>query len=234
MITPIELLVPFRSNEGKRMTSLERMLKSWKETTEGSSSIVILLDTDDEQAIEFLYENYPHVLHLSIPARQGSNFVTKLNLYNQKLLGKSTITGVIGDDFIFKTENWESTLIDHTRRNKVAVMYGNDLLQGEVLPTAPFITSNIIRALGYIAPWSIQHLYSDNFWKDLGIRLNCLKYFPEMIIEHAHWSIGKAEKDKQYERVAALDTQDRAAFDEYREKLFDKEIERVKGILKLK
>jgi hypothetical protein len=45
------------------------------------------------------------------------------------------------------------------------------------------------------------HLFFDNFVKQLGIDLNCLKYLPDVIIEHLHPVAGKAEMDEGYLRV---------------------------------
>jgi hypothetical protein len=63
--------------------------------------------------------------------------------------------------------------------NGVGIAYGNDLLQSEKLPTAVCMTSNIIDALDYIVPPQLQHMYADNFWKDLGICTKIIKYFPK-------------------------------------------------------
>jgi hypothetical protein len=45
------------------------------------------------------------------------------------------------------------------------------------------------------------HLFFDNFVKQLGIDLGCLKYLPDVIIEHLHPVAGKAEMDEGYARV---------------------------------
>jgi hypothetical protein len=88
-------------------------------------------------------------------------------------------------------------------------VYGNDLLQGANLPTAVFMTSDIIRALGWMVPPSLQHLYVDDSWRDLGRSAACLQYLPDVVIEHVHpFALGadhrpKAELDDGYRRVNA-------------------------------
>jgi hypothetical protein len=47
------------------------------------------------------------------------------------------------------------------------------------------------------------HLFFDNFVKQLGLDLECLRYLPDVIIEHLHPVAGKAEMDAGYERVNA-------------------------------
>ena len=81
------------------------------------------------------------------------------------------------------------------------------------LPTAVFITSDIIRALGYMAPPCLKHMYLDNYWKALGEGAGCLRYLPDVVIEHMHPEAGKADVDAGYEDVWPLMEPDRAAYD---------------------
>jgi hypothetical protein len=53
-------------------------------------------------------------------------------------------------------------------------------------------------------PTTLQHMYADNFWLDLGINTNIIKYFPHIIFEHLHPDVGKAIRDNQYNHAAAV------------------------------
>jgi hypothetical protein len=76
------------------------------------------------------------------------------------------------------------------------------------------ISSVIIRALGYMVPPGLEHLYLDDFWKRLGQDLGHLEYLPDVIIEHCHPNAGKATWDDGYERVNSpgQNAWDRAAY----------------------
>jgi hypothetical protein len=74
-------------------------------------------------------------------------------------------------------------------------------------------------------------MFVDNFWKDLGIRLDCLKYFPEIITEHYHWSNNKTIQDAQYSEVNNLMERDRKIFDDYRNNQMASDIQRVKNYI---
>ena len=106
----------------------------------------------------------------------------------------------MGDDHLPRTQNWDKAFIQALKHN-AGIAYGNDLLQGENLPTAYATTREVINELrGMTFPGCI-HLFFDNFVKQLGIDLKCLKYLPDVIIEHLHPVAGKAEMDEGYARV---------------------------------
>jgi hypothetical protein len=106
----------------------------------------------------------------------------------------------MGDDHLPRTQNWDKAFIQALGQN-TGIVYGNDLLQGENLPTAFGMSRDLVMELqGMTFPGCI-HLFFDNFVKQLGIDLNYLKYLPDVIIEHLHPVAGKAEMDEGYARV---------------------------------
>jgi hypothetical protein len=125
--------------------------------------------------------------------------------------------GFMGDDHRPRSVGWDKAYLDALRELGTGIVYGNDLLQGENLPTQCAMTSDIIQALGYMAPPSLRHLYIDNFWKILGNGADCLRYLPDVIVEHVHPMAGKAEWDANYARVnsAQMYEHDKTAFEEW-------------------
>jgi len=106
----------------------------------------------------------------------------------------------MGDDHLPRTQNWDKAFIQALGIN-TGIAYGDDLLQGENLPTAFVMSRDLVVELqGMTFPGCI-HLFFDNFVKQLGIDLNYLKYLPQVIIEHLHPVAGKAEMDEGYARV---------------------------------
>jgi len=103
-------------------------------------------------------------------------------------------------------------------RSAPHVVYGNDLFQGANLPTAAFLNSSLVQALGYMAPPVLKHLYADNFWMGLGQRLGGLVYLDDVVIEHMHPIASKGTWDEGYTRVnaSAVDTADRQAWEWFR------------------
>jgi hypothetical protein len=111
-------------------------------------------------------------------------------------------------------------------------VYGNDLLQGRALPTQVAMTSDIIRTLGYMAPTTLVHLFFDNFWLSLGSEAGCIRYLPNVIVEHRHPAAGKAALDAGYERVnsVAMQERDEAAWLDYLGEGFVGDVAKVRAL----
>ena len=104
----------------------------------------------------------------------------------------------MGDDHRCRTLHWDKMVREAIGDRRVAVVYGNDLLQGEKMPTAVAMTSNIVSTLGYMAPQSLEHLCLDLCWLDWANALDCRIYLDNVVIEHLHPANGKADMDAGY------------------------------------
>lgn len=219
----ILIIIPTRSSGGTRVQSLDRLIKSWRKTTYGYSDLAIIMDDDD-------YKNYgdifPPMAKLHVGPRL--NLVQKLNLTAAHYTDEYHTLCFVGDDVVFETEGWDERITDWMLGHHPGVCYCNDLLQGENLPNNVFLSSEIVKAQGYMVPPVMKHYYIDNYWKDLGIRLGNIKYFPDIIIEHLHWSNGKSEKDQLYSESEKMMAEDQKAFDNYRAERFDSDIKKIK------
>jgi hypothetical protein len=60
------------------------------------------------------------------------------------------------------------------------------------------MSTNIIKSFGFMAPPKLVHLFMDNFWMLLGLDLNAIWYFDDVIIEHLHFLAGKSQIDDGY------------------------------------
>ena len=109
--------------------------------------------------------------------------------------------GFMGDDHRPRTVGWDARYLDALREMSTGIVYGNDLLQGARLPTQVAMTTDIVRALGWMAPPTLVHLAVDNFWLDLGHAAGCIRYLPDVVVEHMHPIAGKAEWDEGHRRV---------------------------------
>jgi hypothetical protein len=128
------------------------------------------------------------------------------------------IIGFMGDDHRPRTPHWDHTIEDVVKSQGTSIVYGNDLLQGPNLPTAVFMTADIIKTLGYMVPPGLVHMYLDNTWKLWGHEgLGRLYYLQSTIIEHMHPVAGKAAWDDRYIEVNAGSqyVADEAAFNAY-------------------
>ncbi len=124
--------------------------------------------------------------------------------------------GFLGDDHLPRTPDWDVRIIEALDQLGTGFVYGNDLLMGEALPTGVFMTTDIPRALGYMAPPILRHLYVDNVWLDWGREIG-IKYLDDVIIEHIHPNNGTAQWDDTYERCnSPAVTLDKTSYDSYK------------------
>lgn len=188
-----------------------------------------LLDThafilyDEDQAD--LYAEVPGGL---ITPRFGSMNAC-LNYWAAEIADKYDFIGFMGDDHRVRTPNFDALLIDQIGA-KPGIAYGDDLLQGEALPTAVVMSSQIVQALGFMAPPDLKHLFMDNFWLTIGHHLENANYVPEVVIEHLHFINGKAEQDAGYLAVnnADVHNHDQQVFKDYLINNLESDLAKVK------
>jgi len=145
--------------------------------------------------------------------RDGATMVAALNAAARHHLDSwPQAVAFMGDDHRPRTQGWDRDYLDALREMGTGMVYGNDLLQGEKIPTQIAMTANIPRTLGHMCPSTLTHLFVDNYWRDLGTAVGCLRYLPDTIVEHLHPFAGKAGMDEGYHRVNAPSMYHRDAF----------------------
>jgi len=139
-----------------------------------------------------------------------------LNYAARQFIGEFDNFAFMGDDHRPRTDKWDEKFVEELYSGS-DIVYGNDLFQGEKLPTAVAMSGEIVEALRGMVPHNQRHLYLDNFWLKLGQDLGKIKYLPDVIIEHCHAFIGKAPIDENYARVNAAEvySADKVAFVNY-------------------
>jgi len=202
------ILVPSRG----RPQNIEDLLFSLQET-KTASELIVIVDDDDETLDQYIELG----CKVMMIAKQGKGMARPLNFAANVFKDDYRHFAFIGDDHRPRTEYWDQKLIDALDEVGTGIAYGDDLLQGENLPTAVAMSGDIVRALKGMVPPGFIHLYLDNFWMQLGRDLKSFIYLPDVIIEHLHPIAGKAQWDENYRSVNAEEvySADAKAFDEY-------------------
>ena len=210
------LIVPTRTRPESSIRFYESFVHNSRIT-----DLVFALDDDDVE--------YPRIdgVMYEVNPRMGMNCT--LNFVASKYADRYDYLAFMGDDHRIRTDGWDEQLVDSISGIKNGVAYGNDLLQGENLPTAVLLDASIVRKLGYMAPPNQRHLYLDDFWKHLGTTLGTLRYSPEVIIEHLHFTAGKSVADDLYQEVnsSSMYDNDRFAYNMYIKDDFFNDLERL-------
>jgi hypothetical protein len=165
--------------------------------------------------------------------RDTGNLVKATNTMSMRIaaVDPTAIIGNLGDDHMIRTPGWDRQILEALSTPGIA--YGDDGLQGERLPTAPFISAEIVTALGWYALPLCRHLFVDNAWRDLGVGAGVLRYLPDVAIEHMHPLAGKGEWDPGYEQANGPDSveRDKAAYHRWRKTRMDQDIARVRAAI---
>ncbi len=216
-MTALAVVVPTRG----RPENAARLAKAFEATTASGAVVVFVADMDDPEL-----DGYRALLDAGDISRLmirehvgGQGLCAPLNWAAVRYADVYENVGFMGDDHLPRTVGWDTEMIAELDSLEPRIAYGNDLLQGANLPTAVFMQSRMIRAIGVMAPQAMRHLYLDNYWKELGERTGGLRYRDDVIIEHLHPVAGKAEWDERYAAVNApeVDNGDRTAWEAYRD-----------------
>jgi len=192
------VVVPSRG----RPEAATALAQHFKNTCTADTRLVFAVDDDDPSVYG------PLIAGDKVRVYAGDNS-TMVEALNSAATGRAVeldspfAIGFMGDDHCPRTVGWDSAYIEALRELGTGIVYGNDLLQGSRLPTQCAMTSDIVRALGYMCPPVLRHLFVDNYWRDLGKAAECLRYLPDVTVEHRHPLAGKAQWDEGYQRVNA-------------------------------
>lgn len=192
-----------------------------------NSAMFFVLDDDDPTAAAY---DVP-TLHVK---RGRPGMTDALNTAAAMVWDQFDVIGFVGDDHRFRTSGWDQAFCDFLRQSGPGFVYGNDKVRedGEI-PTEIFGSSVIWKALGWMALPTARHLYLDNTWRVLGDAVGRLFYFPDIVIEHMHPTVGKSEWDEQYRAVNTpeLYQADAQAFGTWMETQMAADLERVRAVL---
>lgn len=172
----------------KRPELCAKMLKSWEDGIGENNTIVLGLDVGDP-----FISSYPRYTN-RILCKAGSTVTEVINsIYNQ--FPDYDYYHIINDDVLFHTKYFDTKLMNILKDYGGGIAYGNDLFQGQGLPTFPFISSEIIEAIGYLQMPKLNRYCGDTVYADIGHLCDCLYYLGEVIIEHRHKLAGKGVDD---------------------------------------
>lgn len=193
------IVVPSRT----RPQNVARLVRAWKDTDAFSvADLRIDIDADDPHYRKYQELVLPRGRARTATGHRWRSLVWKLNRAARQECDRYPMIGFMGDDHLPRTDGWAQRYIAELRDMGTGIVYGDDGYQHENTPTQWAMTCDIVRAVGRrMVPAPVDHLYCDDAVRDLGKAAGCLRYLPDVMIEHMHPSAGKAERDEQYERV---------------------------------
>ena len=223
------IVVPARS----RPHNIARLIEAWGDTGAwGVADLRIDIDADDPAHPDYLKLALPDGARLAV-GRIWRPAMFKLNRAARQESSSYFALGFMGDDHVPRTDGWASRWLDALHDLRAGIVYADDGLRGEELPTQWAITSDIVRALeNRLSVARVDHLYCDNAVLELGRAADCIRYLPDVLVEHMHFVAGKAPKDEQYARVNSRGQfrEDKARFEAWRRDLLPHDATTVRAL----
>lgn len=216
-MSDLTVIVPSRG----RPQNIVRLMQEWHDT-QADARLCVVVDADDPTRAQ--YPGEPLVV-------ERKRLCPTLN--EVAMTVSTPYVGFIGDDHSVKVPGWDALVCENLASMGTGIVYGDDGLVGAALPTAWFMTTNIVHALGYMVPPGLIHLYADNAIHILGQRTGCLRYLPELSVEHLHPAAGKAPWDARYAEVnsQAQYHADQAAYDAYVSLALDEDVAKIMALM---
>lgn len=201
MASDILLIFPTRARPAAALRTLASIIA----TTQGRVDVVLCQDEDDPKAFQFRSQ---HVF-----TRTGSPrpFTHWLNAAALEFCNAYSILGWTADDIHYPQPHWDF-LVRGALHDTPGLVYGQDGIQNEKLPTHPFVSSVLVQTLGHLIDPRLRHYFNDNYLKELTSRAGCLTYRPDLVLEHRHHSTGGRKADALTIQNEMGFEADRAAF----------------------
>lgn len=221
------VMVPTRGRRGQ----CERLLKSFQETAAETTDIVFIIDGDDEETYSGMDWGPASKAVLS----PRYSLTGKLNRTAAEMLDDYRYLMFSGDDHVFQTMGWDTAMLDTMEAmGGSGMVYPDDKRRHDV-PEIIMISSDVVRVLDYFAVPSFKHYYIDNAWAELGKRAGVIRWCPEAVIEHLHYSVCKdTERDATYtEAENAWGDSDLRAFHEWRATSLPAEVAKLRRTFNL-
>ncbi|MFF7023041.1 glycosyltransferase family 2 protein [Streptomyces klenkii] len=208
------VIIPTRG----RPDSIPAILQAWTDTR-ATADLLFAVDEDDPHLDAYLaHSRASDEEHVRWRIGPRLRLCGTLNAAAAEVARQYRFLAFMGDDHRPRSTSWDARFRE-CLSGGTGIVYGNDLLMGEQMPTAVAMTSDIVRALGYFSPPALVHLCLDLCWLDWGRGMGRITYLPDVIIEHLHPAAGKAALDQGYEDCNSTErvSADAAAYYAYRD-----------------
>jgi hypothetical protein len=186
---------------------LRRFVEAYH-ATKASEPICLIIDHDDD-SYNSIMDIIPAHWHVHRGERE-KYLVPRINALLARF-PDAEYYAVLTDDLIPRTVGWDIALATAAMAGKIA-SFDDGYNKPDTLSHV-FLPGRMVRALGWFFPPCFKHFYGDNVFKHLADDLGA-GYRAPVVIEHMHFSLGKAAYDSVYAERPAPE-QDRAQYERY-------------------
>lgn len=210
-----------------RPDGFRRCADSFRETVAGDVDLLAITDDDDDSYSD-LGDGAVIVQRDRLSAAVNKVVVPLSSEYRALML--------VSDDQVFVTPGWDKILLNALDElGGTGMVYPDDKRRADI-PELILISSDIVQALGWFMEPSMAHFYVDNAWADIGRHAQCLRFCPDAVIRHDHYSVcSDIPHDAVYQEAeTAHGENDRQAYLVWRREKMDADVAKVMKLLRKK
>ena len=207
-----------------------RCLETFAATTD-AAGLLAVIDDDDTATYDGL--EYPPGTQVQVIPRKP--LAAKINHVTVPQATSYEAIIIVGNDHTFDTPAWDTILLDALDQiGGSGIVYPDDKRRRDNAEIS-LISTDIIAALGWFCEPTLKHYWADNVISDIGRHAGCLRYCPEAVVEHHHYSIDPGTPfDAVYAYGEAFGSQDFQAYQAWRRDRMRGDVETVKKVLAAK
>ena len=206
----------------RRREQAEKCVQSFVDTVKSDVDLVLVVDENDDSydGLEF-----PPILKV-----KPGTLVTAINQAAEKLAPHYKALMLAADDQIFRTPGWDLFMMATLDvLGGSGIVYPDDKRRADVAEHI-LMSTDVYNCLGWFAEPSFDHFYIDNVWSELGKRSGLIRYCPQAVIEHMHYSLHEdIERDDTYKNAEITSGQsDYTVFQEWRHARLPEQVSRLR------
>ena len=209
-MTDLLVMVPTRG----RRAQCERLRESFRETASESTDILFVIDGDDQDT----YAGVDWGSASTAVLDPRDYLAGKLNKTALAMADLYPVLMWLGDDTVPRTPAWDKIMLAALDDlGGSGWIYPDDKRRNDV-PEHWMVSSDVVKALGWFANPVLSHFYIDNSIADLAKRADMIRWCPQAVVEHLHYSVcAETEHDALYQSTEEkFGESDLKAFHEWR------------------
>ena len=186
-----------------RSQNIHRLIDAY-DKTDATTPVWLRLDDDDPNQ-EYHHENWTVEIGPRLP-------LSEIYAEVYRKFPDSKFFGFIADDVVPITPHWDIRLIEAAGHDGMAVPAGGDSTGG----CPHFVLGgDLVRSVGWLALPGLNRLYIDTVWHDIAEKRGVLRYMPEIVLEHHHFSNRLALFDATYKKSSIIKENDKRLYERW-------------------
>jgi hypothetical protein len=216
------IIVPTRGRPGNAL----RLIRAVEALRELDTDVFLGVDEDDPERPAYgklAGEKFSCKVPVTVKPRMGLADWT--NYAARHYAGEYPFLASFGDDHVPRTRGFDRKLVRAIKEmGGTGFSYPHDGAREDV-PEAVVMSSDIVRALGWMCVPGLEHYFIDDAWGNLGRHAGCLRYLRAVAVDHV-----RGGTDATYSAASGKLAADMEAYHAWRAGQMSRDIEVIRKL----